>query len=164
MRESFPDELGGLYDQTEINTIPDELPDNVIEVKAEHKPADEPKKEAQNPAPEPDKKKSTRKTEVVEAEVIKDEPLPEAEHMNAEGDEVMPPEPDDEPTEEAPEIPLSTDAQRKMIFAVSKKKGVTEDSLREKIQSSYGTAHTSELTKKQATELIESLLNLPEFK
>ena len=36
LREAFPDDLGGLYEPEEINTIQEELPETPIEVPTDH--------------------------------------------------------------------------------------------------------------------------------
>jgi len=67
------------------------------------------------------------------------------------------------PVEEAEvvEEEKATMQQRKKIFAVAKEKGISETELRSMILDRYGTEHTSELTKQQASELIDALLKLP---
>jgi len=52
---------------------------------------------------------------------------------------------------------LATDNQRKAIFAVSRKAGMTDESLRELMLERYGKASTRELSKSEASELIERL-------
>lgn len=51
----------------------------------------------------------------------------------------------------------STEAQRKAIFASSKEMQVDESYLRQYIKATYGVEHTKDLTKKQASELIDSI-------
>ena len=52
---------------------------------------------------------------------------------------------------------LATDNQRKAIFAVSRKAGMTDEELKALISERYGKASTRELTRHEASELIESL-------
>lgn len=52
---------------------------------------------------------------------------------------------------------MATDNQRKAIFAVSRKAGMTDESLRELMLERYGKESTRELSKQEASELIESL-------
>ena len=73
------------------------------------------------------------------------------------------PTPAEEMIEEAEvvEKDKATMQQRKKIFTVAKEKGISETDLRSMILDRYGTEHTSELTKQQASELIDTLLKLP---
>ena len=72
------------------------------------------------------------------------------------------PTPAEEMIEEAEvvEEDKATMNQRKKIFAVAKEKGISETELRSMILDCYGTEHTSELTKQQASELIDALLKM----
>lgn len=77
--------------------------------------------------------------------------------------------PDAEPCADGPEVieaeveELSTKAQRSTIFAAAKEMQVTEDYLKKYIASRYQVEHTTDLTKKQASELIDAINtgNLP---
>lgn len=53
--------------------------------------------------------------------------------------------------------PPATDNQRKAIFAVSRKAGMTDEELRALVVERYGKASTRELSKSEASELIERL-------
>ena len=68
------------------------------------------------------------------------------------------------PVEEAEVVgeDKATMQQRKKIFAVAKEKDISETELRSMILDRYGTEHTSELTKAQASELIDVLLKMPQ--
>lgn len=55
------------------------------------------------------------------------------------------------------EDPPATDNQRKAIFAVSRKAGMTDEELRALVVERYGKASTRELSKSEASELIERL-------
>ena len=52
---------------------------------------------------------------------------------------------------------LATDNQRKAIFAVSRKAGMTDEELKALVVERYGKASTRELSRHEASELIESL-------
>ena len=52
---------------------------------------------------------------------------------------------------------LATDNQRKAIFAISRKAGMTDEELKALVVERYGKASTRELTRHEASELIESL-------
>jgi hypothetical protein len=62
-----------------------------------------------------------------------------------------------EPMRPQSEEALATDNQRKAIFAVSRKAGMTDESLRELMLERYGKESTRELSRQEASELIESL-------
>lgn len=53
--------------------------------------------------------------------------------------------------------PLATEAQRKKIFAASKQMGYTEDDVRQIMQVKFKVEASKDLTKKQASELIEMI-------
>jgi len=52
---------------------------------------------------------------------------------------------------------LATDAQRKKIFATMKEYGYTEEHLEAWVVSQYGKESTKDLTKKEASEIIEAI-------
>jgi len=54
---------------------------------------------------------------------------------------------------------LATDAQRKKIFASMKERGYTEEQLKAWVMSQYGKESTKDLTKKEASEVIEAILD-----
>lgn len=62
-----------------------------------------------------------------------------------------------EPMRPQSEETLSTDNQRKAIFAVSRKAGMTDEELKALMLERYGKASTRELSRHEASELIESL-------
>lgn len=71
LREAFPDDLGGLYEPEEINTIDEELPETPVQIEPKAEVMEEPKQEKkrkpkEQPKPEPE-------PEVIEAEVIEPE-------------------------------------------------------------------------------------------
>ena len=63
LREAYPDDLGGLYEPEEINTIEEELPEAPIE-------APKPEKKKEQPQEKPQEKVPYEKPEVIDAEVV----------------------------------------------------------------------------------------------
>ncbi|ABB16092.1 phage recombination protein Bet [Carboxydothermus hydrogenoformans] len=53
----------------------------------------------------------------------------------------------------------ATEKQRKMIFVLAKKQGISEDEIKAIILTKYGVDSTKELTRVQASELIDKLQN-----
>jgi len=62
-----------------------------------------------------------------------------------------------EEVEAKPKTDLATDAQRKKIFAIMKDYGYTEDNLKAYITMTYKKESSKDLTKKEASELIEAI-------
>lgn len=62
-----------------------------------------------------------------------------------------------EPMRSQGEETLATDNQRKAVFAVSRKAGMTDEELKALMLERYGKASTRELSRHEASELIESL-------
>jgi hypothetical protein len=58
---------------------------------------------------------------------------------------------------EQPTVEMCTDAQRKKIFASGKQMDYSEDDIKRIITIRYETDHTTNLTKKEASELIEAI-------
>lgn len=62
-----------------------------------------------------------------------------------------------ETTEPAPKPELVSEVQRRKIFVAAKGMGVSDDDLKAIIKRRYGKDHTKDLTKKEASELIEKI-------
>lgn len=77
------------------------------------------------------------------------------EHNGAVEPEVVPPETNKNVNGSGAE--KASEKQRKMIFALAKKQNITHEDLKAIILAHYGTEHTSELTKDQASQLIDKL-------
>ncbi len=58
-------------------------------------------------------------------------------------------------------VELITESQHKKIFATAKEKGVSEETLKQGIWDKFTAAHMADLTKDEASQLIEELVSLP---
>lgn len=183
LREAFPDELGGLYDQTEINTIPEALPEteikivdtntgeiaNVIvdKVAKRNEEIKEQNKVVENINKKAEETKAFEKEEVIEAEVVEQQIPNSVESVMEQFGATEAEEVADEFVNETmvveekktePIVDLATEAQIKMIYSTATRKNISEEIIKEIMKEDYGKESSKELSKKEASKLIEYLL------